>query len=109
VKFGSKIESQSGKAKGGKTTSDGVTSVDANGVNEVGSNRLTTYPSRLSLHVQSYSRNETTSCDGEIVTTSDDSPPWTVVQQKRKTHRFGRVRGLKPQGDVEAGLSLCQY
>jgi hypothetical protein len=82
VKSGSKIESQSGKAKGRNATSDGVNSVDTNGVNKVGSNGLTTYPSPLSLNVQSQGRKETTSKDGDtIVTTPDDSPPSRTVVQ----------------------------
>jgi hypothetical protein len=49
AKFGSNIESQPGKAKGGNATSDGVKLVDTKGVNKVGSGGLTTYPSPLSL------------------------------------------------------------
>jgi hypothetical protein len=99
-KSGLKTESQSGKAKGRNATSDGVKLVDTKGVNKVGSDGLTTYPSPLSLNVQSCGNKETTSKDSDtFVTTSDNSPPsWTIVQQKRKTRKIGRVKGLTPQG-----------
>jgi hypothetical protein len=100
-----KIESQSGKAKGGNATSDevgtnGVNQVDTNGVNKVGSDRLTTYHSPLSLNVQPRGTRDTTSRDGDtFVTTSDNrSPSWPIVQQKRRTRKVGRGKGLTPQG-----------
>ena len=100
AKSGSKIESQSGKAKGGKATSGGVNPTDTNGVKKVRFGGLTTYPSPLSLNVQSRSREETTLKDGDTdITTSDNSPlSWTIVQPKRRTCRFGRIKGLTPQG-----------
>jgi hypothetical protein len=100
AKSGSKIESQSGKAKGRKATSGGVNPADTNGVKKVRFDGLTTYPSPLSLTIQSRSREETTSKDGDTdVSTSDNSPlSWTIVQQKRKTRRIGRVKGLTLQG-----------
>jgi hypothetical protein len=61
VKSFSKIESQSGKEKGGKATSGGVNPADINGVKKVRFGWLTTYLSPLSLNVQSRSREETTS------------------------------------------------
>jgi hypothetical protein len=99
-KSGLKIESQSGKAKGGNATSDGVKLVDTKGVNKVGSDGLTTYPLPLSLNVQPRGTRETTSRDSDtFVTTSDNSSPsWTIVQQKRRTRKVGRVKGLTPQG-----------
>jgi hypothetical protein len=47
-----KIESQSGKAKGRKATSDGVNPADTNGVKKARFDGLNTYPSPLSLNVQ---------------------------------------------------------
>jgi hypothetical protein len=48
-KSGSKIESQSGKPKGGKATSGGVNRADTNCDKKVRFGGLTTYPSPLSL------------------------------------------------------------
>jgi hypothetical protein len=95
-----KIESQSGKAKGGNATTDGIKLVDTKGVNKVGLDGLTTYTSPLSLNVQTCGSQETTSRDSDtFVTTSDNSPPsWTIVQQKTRTRKIGRVKGLTPQG-----------
>jgi hypothetical protein len=42
AKSGPKIDSQSGKAKGGNAMSDGVKPIDTKGVNKVGSDGLTT-------------------------------------------------------------------
>jgi hypothetical protein len=82
-----KIESQSGKAKGGNATSDGidtngVNQVDTDGLSKVKSDRLTNYPSPLSLNVQPRGTRDTTSRDGDtFVTTSDNrSSSWTMIQ-----------------------------
>jgi hypothetical protein len=88
-------ESQSGKAK--VATSDDV---DGKDVNNVHSDGLTTYPSCISLNVQDSGTKETTSKDSDMfVATSDDStPPWTLVQEKRRTRKVGRDERLTPQG-----------
>jgi hypothetical protein len=72
--------------------------VDGKDVNNVDSNRLTTYPSRISLNMQDSGTKETTSKDSDMfVTTSDDSTPsWTMVQEKRRTRKVGRDERLTP-------------
>jgi hypothetical protein len=105
-KHRAKIESQSGKAKesqsgkGEVATSDDV---DGKDVNNVGSDRLTTYPSCVSLSVQDSGAKETmsTAKDSDIFATmsdNDSTSSWTMVQEKRRTRKVGRVKRLTSRG-----------
>jgi hypothetical protein len=94
-----KIESQSGKPKGGNVISReaDIDGVDSEGINNNDSGGRNTNPFPSALNIQVRGTQETTAKDAEavITTRAERTPSWTVVRERRRSRK---IRGQPLEG-----------